>query len=473
MRVTATNPLPPPADNQEGKVFFNSQVEPHIAVNPMRPNNLVAGWQQDRTSTIAALGPVVASSNDSGATWAALALPATTRPAGGPYDRMADPWIAFSSDGQRVFYSALLGDFTNRVSAVTISRSEDDGKTWGDPQILSSDGGNDKETVTCDRQDPNLVYVVWHKVPSVGEYTNGDIFFSRSTDGGETYSQERRLAGFPEKVGSIGHQILSLQNGSIIDFFAVTDERVTPTQARLGIIRSTDKGQTWSEVREVLQMFTRGLLTSNGAGVRDPEDGVNLRAPGYLPSLALNLSNGEIYHVWQDTRFSAPPGVSPEQADVDQLIDEVAFSVSRDEGQTWSQPIKINRTPTNIPLLRRQAFLPTVAVAPDGAVVVTYYDFRNDTSPGSLGTDAWAVVYRPVNGPITDPESWSTEVRISEATFDLRQAPLSEGPGAQGGYFVGDYLGMCSLPRGVGYLFSQPSGGDPAPAFYRAIFTSP
>ena len=41
--------------------------------------------------------------------------------------------------------------------------------------------------------------------------------------------------------------------------------------------------------------------------------------------------------------------------------------------------IKVNKTPTNIPIGNQQAFTPSVDVAADGTVAVTYYDFRNNT----------------------------------------------------------------------------------------------
>src|SRR5207249_1337949 len=56
-----------------------------------------------------------------------------------------------------------------------------------------------------------------------------------------------------------------------------------------------------------------------------------------------------------------------------------------------SATIKINQTPANAENPRRQqAFIPSVAVAQDGTVVVTYYDFRHDTPRGEL-TDHWLI----------------------------------------------------------------------------------
>jgi hypothetical protein len=54
-------------------------------------------------------------------------------------------------------------------------------------------------------------------------------------------------------------------------------------------------------------------------------------------------------------------------------------------GLTWSPKIQINRVPAT------QAFTPSVAVAADGTVGVTYYDFRNNTDTPGLPTDYWFV----------------------------------------------------------------------------------
>jgi hypothetical protein len=48
--------------------------------------------------------------------------------------------------------------------------------------------------------------------------------------------------------------------------------------------------------------------------------------------------------------------------------------------RTWSPAIKVNRTPTTEPNFDQQAFSPSVDVADDCTVTVTYYDFRNNTA---------------------------------------------------------------------------------------------
>lgn len=58
-----------------GMLYANSEVEPHIAVNPTNPNNLLGTWQQDCWSNGASQGIAVGVSFDAGATWATRAVP--------------------------------------------------------------------------------------------------------------------------------------------------------------------------------------------------------------------------------------------------------------------------------------------------------------------------------------------------------------------------------------------------------------
>jgi hypothetical protein len=78
------------------------------------------------------------------------------------------------------------------------------------------------------------------------------------------------------------------------------------------------------------------------------------------------------------------------------------------------------------------AFTPTLAVRSDGLVLLTHYDLRNNTAdPATLLADLWLLSSR-------DGSNW-TETRVSSASFDLSQAPLT---GA--GFFLGDYQGLVS-----------------------------
>ncbi|MGH3319835.1 MAG: maleylpyruvate isomerase N-terminal domain-containing protein [Streptosporangiaceae bacterium] len=101
-------------------------------------------------------------------------------------------------------------------------------------------------------------------------------------------------------------------------------------------------------------------------GVEDPETGHAVRTGDIIPEVTVDHDSGAIYLVWQDARFGPRSSV--------------AFSQSLDGGQTWSAPIKVNATPTDIPEGNQQAFTPMVRVSSDGTIGVSYYDFRNNTA---------------------------------------------------------------------------------------------
>jgi hypothetical protein len=100
----------------------------------------------------------------------------------------------------------------------------------------------------------------------------------------------------------------------------------------------------------------------------------------------------------------------------------------------------VNQTPTNVPVLNRQSFLPFLAVAADGTIGVTYYDFRFFIPNAGLATDYWMVQCHPSSSrAASDPGCWGREVRLTGASFDMEAAAYSNVLGA---FFIGDYFGM-------------------------------
>jgi len=162
--------------------------------------------------------------------------------------------------------------------------------------------------------------------------------------------------------------------------------------------------------------------------------------------------NGDLYTVWQDAR--------PNSLQADAIV----LSKSTDGGLTWSPFAKVNKTPTNIAVENQQAFTPSVHVAADGTVAVTYYDFRFNDSGTDLNTDYWIVHCHPAaTVSCTAAADWSNEIRVTEASFDMRQAPFA------GGFFTGDYEGLASAGNDFTPFFSQPHGSDPASTFFRRV----
>ena len=214
--------------------------------------------------------------------------------------------------------------------------------------------------------------------------------------------------------------------------------------ATIRVLRSTDKGATWSGPFLVDRL--------NTISISDPETGAPIRTGEIIPDIAVNRTNGRLYAVWQDARFSGGQN------------DSIAFSQSLDGGLTWSTPIKVNQTPTGIPAGNQQAFTPSVEAADDGTIGVTYYDFRNNTAaPSTLPTDYFAVHCHPTTATAcTSPLNWGSEDRLTNTPFDMLDAPFA------GGYFTGDYEGLAATGDFLAF-FSQPHGSDPSSAFFRRL----
>jgi hypothetical protein len=477
------------ADNpsaQPGTVAIDSEVEPTLAVNPTNPLNVVVAYQQDRWDNGGSRALVAAVSFDGGASFVFVAIPQLTQAADGPFQRASDPRLAFGPNGDLYCASLLFtGDLRTRTvarNAMAVSKSINGGLSWGRPVILFDQPDpvglfDDRESIAVDPNSAGTSYVIWDRIKWTDPQRNGGpAVFTRSTSAGLAYDGPREITNYGDSQQTVGNQIVVMPNGSLVNFFALTVTQpgpslpANPAMARAigSVIFSTDRGQSWSAPGQVAVLYSRSTLTPNGVGIRDPQDGAALRAPGFLPAVAFNPANGALYMVWQDTRFVNPvPQLTPDQVSPDLLIDEIAFAQSLDGGLTWSAPIKINRTPTDIPLLNRQAFLPSIAVAANGTVAVTYYDFRNNTSPPALGADYFVVFYRSGGGPITDQASWSHELRLTDATFDVRKAVRSQEEGNRGGFVLGDRMGLAASGSDFLSAFVQTTATDPGSVFFR------
>jgi hypothetical protein len=425
--------------------YPDAEAEPYVAVNPTNPLHLVASVQQDRWNDGGSNGLTNVVSTNGGLTWQlASSQPAFTRCEGaapgspGDLNRATDPWVSFSSDG-RIVYSIsdsfnANGPAFGGASAILISRSTDGGVTWQTPVTARYDASftvlNDKETVTADPASPLTAYAAWDRLVSPSEHANpgaythspafrGPAMFSKTTDGGLTWSTGRPIFDPGQKNQTIGNQIVvptaGPAQGVLIDGFDLIQNKggLGNNQRQslsVAVIRSTDGGASWSQPIIVApQVFASVSIA--GHPVRSSDE---------LPDFATG-PDGNLYAVWQDGRFSASGAA------------KVAMSMSSDGGLHWTAPIRVDQSPGDTP-----AFTPQVHVASDGTAGVSYYDLENAT-PAQPGLTDTFIVH--CHAACADPASWAAggETRVSTSgSFDMTQAPDA------GGYFVGDYMGLTA-----------------------------
>ena len=414
VRVSQASPFPASCGGAlpGSRSYQDAEVEPYVAVDPTNPSHLIGVWQQDRWSDGGAHGLMSGYSTDSGRHWTLVPLPfsqcSATTGAGTGYARASDPWVTFTPDGTAYAISiSFTGDTLQPGSkgSVLVTRSADGGASWSDPAVLIADGVhafNDKEAITADANDSHFVYAVWDRLTD----TNlGPTYFSRTIDGGTSWEAARAIydPGFDNQT--IGNEILSLPDGSIVVLFDEIDGTSSnASTSRIRAIRSIDQGATWSTPVTV--------ATNDSVGTQDPDTGTVIRAGSGLPQGAVG-PGGELVVVWQDARFTGGQR------------DAIALSTSSDGGLHWTAPVRINSTPST------PAFTPSVAVLADGTIGVSYFDFRNNTHDRTtLPSDYWFV-------SSTDAVNWR-EQHIS-GPFDMDLAPQAEG------LFIGDYQALAVI----------------------------
>ncbi len=428
-----------------GTVYVNAEVEPWVAVNPLNLNNVIAVYQQDRWDNGGAHGLVTAYSFDGGQTWGRTFAHFSTcsggTPAnGGDFDRASDPWVSFAPNGH-AYQISLSASADLLTSGILVSKSVDGGITWSEPTTViretSAFNFNDKESITADPTDSNRVYAVWDRSRKPGENASfnalhsfafrGDIIFSRTTNGGTSWSAPRDVLAQNKNEFTVGNQIAVLPNGTLVDVFALgKGSGIQPSQNPFteAVVLSSDGGDTWSKPIDI--------STDQSVAVRDPDTGAGVRAGAGLPDIAVDPNDGTLYVVWSDGRFSGG------------AYDDVALSRSTDGGLTWSAPIEVNNSPAGV-----AAFTPAVEVAANGTVAVTYYDFRNNTPAAGALTDHF-IVYSTNHGA-----TWGGEARLTPTSFNIETAPIARG------YFLGDYEGLAARGNGFVPFFVQ-TNSDPA-----------
>jgi hypothetical protein len=284
------------------------------------------------------------------------------------------------------------------------SRSGNGGRSWRRATTVAAPlQGSETDSVTASPTLAGHAYVAWANFVVNPPRTN-TLEFSRTTDGGATWSPSVLVdQPGPFQIDQ-APRILVLPGGTLLAFFARGD-----FETGLGSIhaaRSLDEGQTWLPAVEIGSKPIPDVV--------DPETGLPLPSPGF-PSTAV-APDGTVYVAFEDSR-------SPTSG-------AVGVARSQDGGRTW--------TNTTLPGVTAFAFEPAIAVDAHGTVGVTWYDLRNDR-PGddALSADVWFANSQDRG------RSWR-QTHVAGPT-NLRTAPLPAHN------FVGEYQGLAGLPRGRGF----------------------
>ena len=336
-----------------------------IAINPKNPDNIVGASFQTGLPPRPRPGSYNYVSMDGGKTW-------KTVPVENPKGlTQGDDAVYFGSDG--TVYHIHLSFAGIRVarparaeSGMLIESSKDGGLIWNESvpainHVNSVIPFEDKAGIVVDNAAESkykgYVYLAWTRFDIYGSSDpdcHSHIYFTRSTDGGKTFAMPFRIS---DSAGDCRDSDNTVEgavpavgpNGDVYVIWA----------GPLGLVfkKSVDGGLTFSKDKVIDQMpggwdfSVEGLDRANG-----------------MPVTGVDLSNspnkGTLYVNWIDARNGDP---------------DVFVMSSRDGGDTWSAPVRVNDD-----LLKntKVQFFTWMSVDPiDGSVNVVFYDRRDTEGP--------------------------------------------------------------------------------------------
>lgn len=451
--------LPTPAPKQITNVrvshdSYLAHSEPEIAENPLNPLNLVGGSKFFTNPARYQFKIGYYTSFDGGCTWTDGGfLPGYDR-----YSITSD--ISFAFDRHNDVYAAVLVDGetgNGQFSGVAVSRSTDGGRHFASPVLIHPDPTgatfSDKPWIGVDTTSgpyAGSIYVAWNLDDN--NSPSAAIDFSRSTDGGKTFSPGIEISGdsslcqFGAPAGgakrcdsALGAIPVISPDGTISVVYAYLDPnrgaededndsggdvngnirlsgqanlaacRPAPpdnfAHTHLLVVQSKDGGATWSAPVDAATVYDIPGHFNNSC-FRNFS----------LPAFAADPTNGTLYLSWADER----------NGDADILL-----ARSTDGGATWSAPVRVNDDPVGD---GKDQFQPQVAVAPDGVVSVMFFDRRND--PNNVMIDTY-LAQSTDDGQSFQPNARVTTVSWNPAT----DAPLPNPGGSI--TFIGDYQGLA------------------------------
>lgn len=332
------------AGAQVQNILINNQYgpnEPAIFMDPKNTNRLVAGSNLN----------LFYYSEDGGYTWTTRVLESAE------YGVWGDPCVIIDTAGHIYFFHLSNPAVGNWIDRIVCQKSTDSGLNWNTVTYMGLDGtkAQDKEWAVVDRSNNNI-YVTWTQFDQYGSSNPNDssiIRFSRSTDGGMSWSEAVRISKFAgdcvDKDETVEGAVPTVgPNGEIYVAWS------GPMGIRFN--RSTDEGDTWLP-EEIFVSDQPGGWDYNVPGI--------MRCNG-LPVTVCDISggphHGTIYINWTDQRIGTD--------DTD-----VWLSKSTDGGNTWSPPVRVNDDPPG----KHQFFTWMTVDQLTGYLYFVYYDRRNDS----------------------------------------------------------------------------------------------
>ena len=368
--------------------------EPKIICNPKNPNILAVSAND--FSDNAESGCVFISA-DGGINWHTKRVPLSLKFKRSAY---SDPWLEYDSYGN-LYFTAIQLDIQNKgKEGIFIARSTDDGTTWKTDFNFVDYNGKvniylDRPKIYIDKSpgNNNSINISWNEINVFESF----VMFSRSTDGGNTFTPPVTVEKHDIKYCS-----LTGDHGNLYITYLKNEKRLT-------VKKSTDGGNYWGKEISYLDIIPSGIKSENQYIIKNSEKkGIRVNSE---PSLSISESNDLLI------TFSAS-GRSNDLSDI-------YFTKLEKNSNELTNPIKVNSDVTN-----NDQFFPSVTSDKSGNIFIMYQDSRNDIN--NIITETY-ISYSYDGGLTFSDEKFSTadfdplSIAVDRYVSDYNSCVISDG----------------------------------------------
>jgi len=289
-------------------------------------------------------------------------------------------------DGQGIIH-AVWEDYgaDPALGNIMYANSSDGGRSFGERVMV-----DDAVTASTHQARPHIalgsdgvVHVVWEDYRRHPEL--GDIYYSRSTDGGRTFGADV-LVDDPITVTSrqINPALAVDSRGHI--HIVWEDYRDNIELANIYYAMSSDRGQTFSGDKRISEVFDHAVHQGRPIIVTHGRD--------------------TVYVVWEDYRNTPPLG-------------DIYCAVSDDGGETFGDNLTVDDPIT----VSSRQIRPAAAVDDTGIVHVVWEDYRDDPERGNIYSA------RSIDGGRTFQQDVMVDAAITTSTHQANPALATAGDG--------------------------------------------
>ncbi len=315
--------------------------EPHIKCSPHNVNILAVSANDFSENSESGC---IFVSEDGGLNWQTRRVPLSDKFKRSSY---SDPCLDFDSEGN-LYYTAVQFDLNlNSKEGIYITRSSDNGITW--KTDFNFVDYNSKENIQIDRSKiyidkssarKNTIYVSWNEIKGFNSY----LMFSKSTDGGNTFSA-------PLTVDKNDVKYCSITGDNYGNLYLV----YMKDGNKINVKKSDDGGLNWRKESIYTNIIPSGVKDQSQYILKG-KNGIRVNSE---PSIVISRNDDLL--------------ITYSSLGKNNDLSDIYFTSLKKGVSALTIPVKVNTDETE-----NDQFFPTVTADESGMILIMYQDSRND-----------------------------------------------------------------------------------------------